>query len=236
MNDMIGSSFKGAFAGMVGGGVGAGIGGAFGALGGGFTGGATGAMLNGAEGKDILYGGLMGAGLSFAGYSAIWGYNNYGSPHNIDGLGRGQPVSVDEAPMDAVEAPEAGEARGMLLQEAANRNINLSQSEVSANFRMRTTFWTGEQYLKMNAESFTQGSSDRVHASPDAGADFRMHTHTGAPNSASYRPSGLDVQNAWNIPSQRSYIVNMGANQSIYQVSNDYSRASFYQVSTSGGY
>ncbi len=63
------ATWKGSVAGGVGGGVGGAVGnGVWGAMAGGFAGGATGGYLNGARDEEILYAGLIGAGVSAAAY------------------------------------------------------------------------------------------------------------------------------------------------------------------------
>jgi len=149
------SMAMGGGAGTVGGGVGAWTGslaggGAVSAVTGGGAGGVAGAAITGSRGEDLLWAGLMGAGIAFGGYTAQWTYDNYGGRHDISGLDRGEPVAVDESYSDEIFSPEAIEAKKMLVSRAKSEGVKLSELEVGANFKHRTTFLRGERYLKMS--------------------------------------------------------------------------------------
>lgn len=112
------ATWKGAAAGAIGGGVGGAVGpGAYGALAGGFSGGATGSALNGGSGWDVLKGGLMGAGMAMASYSAIW-VENYGGSEVPNFKTDGEPLDVPKKANGSFEADDYLKQANKILVDA----------------------------------------------------------------------------------------------------------------------
>jgi len=177
-NGFMQSTLNGAIAGGVGGGEGSAIGsGVWGAMGGGFAGGATGSYLNGARGMDVLYGGLIGAGVSAGAFSAKWGYNEYLRPGDLDNVTFSDESSTDvpEKPIGSVNADE--------WEELAIDDFKEYHSEIPDDmefngesrvvYRRSTNFWTGDPTVDiLKADHFPE-----ARAGAPLGGDMVFHSH-----------------------------------------------------------
>lgn len=194
------ATWKGAATGAIGGGVGAAVGpGAFGALAGGFSGGATGSALNGGSGWDILKGGLMGAGVAFAGYSL--GYSMRG----MDNSSSESSVAYDDSKPLPTSPEGTVTEKDPLVKEmfedfkkfhaeaewALDANGNAIEGETSAVYKRDTRFWSGKTFMNrtfgrhyQKGELMAQGKATVPNASDfeyTKSSEYSIHSHPNSP-------------------------------------------------------
>jgi hypothetical protein len=85
-------------------------------------------------------------------------------------------------------------------------------------FKYRTRFLTGKRYLDMF--DYNSGTDRGASFKLNPKADFRVHTQpNGGYQVLSNQPSIMDVFNAWNSPTQRSFFVDMSNGGNLHFIS-----------------
>ena len=204
------------------GGIGTAIGGASGAILGGFAGGSLEPLVNGQDAENVVQAGLIGAAMGLTNFTIAWINANRRGPRVTfvsDDLDDDHAV-IPENPEGDFVADEYKKEAYEILRKAADEyakdhHLRPGQVEAAASFKVKTTFWTGKEYLDHSPIQFGE---TEVANSSGLYDDFRMHLHPDdSYQHPSHHPSKADYGNARGFDDRGigSYIGTRGRNGNV---------------------